>query len=183
LCDAIAEIEEWNIERDPPSLASASLSCSQSVLEYLATNNIFLIPLDENGQWFRYHNLFAETVQARLQETQPNLIPELHRWAGRWYAANGFTEQAITHALAAQDTEMAADLIEAAANQLWAQGHLSVLLGWLSVLPESVLLNRLNLCLLHAWLLFLHDRITFVGRLLKPPMASNPPLTSHFFCR
>ena len=186
LCDAIAEIEEWKIERDPSSPASVSLSCSQPVLEYLATNNIFLIPLDENGQWFRYHNLFAETGQARLRETQPDLIPELHRRAGRWYAANGFTEQAITHALAAQDTEMAADLIEAAANQLWTQGHLSVLLGWLGVLPEDVLLDRLNLCLLHAWLLFLHDRwaeasqrIHLAGQKLAAMSPDEPEICSY----
>lgn len=178
LCDAVTKVKEWNIESGPSPLCDVHPCRSQQILEYLATNNIFLTPLDERGQWFRYHNLFAQTVQTRLRDTQPDLIPELHRRAGGWCADNGFIEQAIAHALAAEDTEMAADLIERAANQLWTQGHLSVLLGWLGVLPETVLLNHLNLCLLHAWLLFLHDhwaeasqRIHLAGQQL----AALPP--------
>ncbi|MBK9054672.1 MAG: hypothetical protein IPL78_28325 [Chloroflexi bacterium] len=99
-----------------------------------------------------------KTLQARLQETQSDLIPELHRRAARWYAANGHTERAIRHAQAIPDNEMAADLIDAAANRIWLQGHLGLLLSWLNGLPEELLLSRLRLLLLHAWLLFLHDR-------------------------
>ena len=150
LCDAIVVMNKG--ERQD------NLFRSQGALEYMAQNNLFLIPLDESGQWFRYHTLFAETLQAQLQVTQPDLIPELHRRAARWYAANGHTEQAIRHAQAIPDHDMAADLIDAAANRIWLHGHLGLLLSWLNGLPEELLLRRLRLLLLHAWLLFLHDR-------------------------
>lgn len=150
LCDAIM-MNNGKTEQNNPFR-------SQAALEYMATNNLFLIPLDESGQWFRYHTLFAETLQAYLQKNQPSLIPELHGRAAHWFAANGDIEQAIRHAQAIPDNDMAADLIDAAANPLWLQGHLGLLLSWLNGLPEELLLSRLRLLLLHAWLLFLHDR-------------------------
>jgi LuxR family transcriptional regulator, maltose regulon positive regulatory protein len=130
----------------------------QEMLDYLVANNLFLTPLDEQGQWFRYHTLFAETLQARLQATDPGLVPELHRRAGRWYAAQGYSEQAIDHALAAHDYEMAAGLIDTAVNQLWPKGHLELPLSWLSALPAETRQASLSLELLYAWLLLLHDR-------------------------
>ena len=158
LCDAVTKIREWQLDSDENSPFPLSSLHAQLILDYLATNNLFLIPLDESGRWYRYHTLFTETLQARLQETQPDLIPELHRRAGRWYEAHGHTEQAIRHALAAPDYDMAADLIDAAANRFWLQGHHNSLLAWLTALPEETILSRLRLCLLHAWLLFIGDR-------------------------
>lgn len=158
LCDAITEIGAWGVASGKWEELPISNLQSQAILEYLATNNLFLTPLDTVNKWFRYHALFAETLQAQLQETEPELVPELHRRASRWYAANGRIEQAIHHALVAQDINSAADLIEAAAGDLWTHGHLGVLLKWLNALPEATLAERPSLCLLHAWLLFLHDR-------------------------
>lgn len=158
LCDAVTELNGWPVERTLDLQLPSPTLQSQFILEYMARNNLFLIPLDESGQWFRYHTRFAETLQARLQETQPDLIPELHRRAAHWYAANGHTERAIRHAQAIPDNDMAANLIDAAANRLWLQGHLGLLFSWLNGLPEELLLKRLRLLLFHAWLLFLHDR-------------------------
>lgn len=158
LCDAVTELRKWSLENDVLAQSPISSLKSQLILDYLATNNLFLVPLDQNGQWFRYHTLFAETLQAWLHETQPDLILELHRRAAGWYAANSYTEQAIRHALAAHDSDLAAELIDGVANRLWVQGHLGVLLSWLSALPPATLLARLRLQLIHAWLLFLHDR-------------------------
>jgi LuxR family maltose regulon positive regulatory protein len=165
LCNMVTGIKSWGAAEDAPGTTSGEPDAtpnlplrSQSVLEYLAENNLFLLPLDENGRWFRYHTLFAETLQSWLQQSEPELIPELHRRAGDWYAANDLTEQAIHHALAAAEPEMAADMIEKVADHFLTQGHLNVLLDWLEKLPEALLSSRLPLGLLHAWLLFLHDR-------------------------
>lgn len=178
LCDAVTELREWPVERDLDFQLPASALQSQFILEYMARHNLFLIPLDESGHWFRYHTLFAETLQAHLHETRPELIPELHRRAARWYATNDHMEQAIRHALAAHDIEMAAELIDAAANQYWLQGHLGLLLSWLDTLPEASLLAHLRLCLLHAWLLFLHDRWAEASQrvhLAGQKLATLPP--------
>ncbi|MFO7537697.1 MAG: LuxR C-terminal-related transcriptional regulator [Chloroflexota bacterium] len=148
LCDAII----WSDKRPAGRH-------SQTILDYLVANNLFLISLDENGQWFRYHTLFAETLQARLQVVDPDLVPELHRRAGRWYAANGYNEQAIHHALDAHDYDMAAELIATAVNQLWPKGHLELPLFWLSALPSETRQAHLGLDLLYAWILLLHDRL------------------------
>ncbi|MCB8944465.1 MAG: hypothetical protein H6658_12015 [Ardenticatenaceae bacterium] len=158
LCDAVTGLDTWEVGSWEWGDLPHSTRHSQAILEYLATNNLFLVPLDTVNKWFRYHALFAEALQARLQEIKPELIPQLHRRASHWYAANGRSEQAIRHALAAQDINFAADLIETTANCFWTQGHLCILLNWLNALPEAVLTERPSLCLLHAWLLLLHDR-------------------------
>lgn len=186
LCDAVTESGNWGQETSQISQSSIFNLQSQAILEYLATNNIFLTSLDTVNKWFRYSALFAETLQARLQETRPELVPELHRRASRWYAANGRTEQAIHHALAAQDTNFAADLIETTANDMWTQGHLGVLLNWLNALPETFLSERPSLCLVHAWLLFLHDRwaeasqrLYLVGQQLATLPPDDPMIRQH----
>ena len=158
LCNKVTGIESWEETEDGPDVTPDLPLSSQPVLEYLAKNNLFLLPLDENGRWYCYHTLFAETLQSRLKDCKPEWIPELHHRAAVWYAANDFTEQAIHHALAAEEPEMAASMIETAANHFLNQGHLSVLLGWLETLPAELLSERLSLALLHTWLLFLHDR-------------------------
>jgi LuxR family maltose regulon positive regulatory protein len=148
------------LDRLTASLCEAltGLAEAQTILTDLAAHNVFLAPLDETGQWFRYHALFAEALQARLQEAQPEILPELHRRATGWYAANGLTDRAVAHALAAHDMDTAAALIDETAERLWSEGRLATLLSWLNTLPETLVLERPHLCLLHAWVLFLHDR-------------------------
>jgi LuxR family transcriptional regulator, maltose regulon positive regulatory protein len=170
LCDAII----W-----PDKLPAGRHS--KAILDFLVDNNLFLLPLDKNRQWFRYHPLFAEAIQARLQATEPDLIPELHRRASRWYAASGYTEPAIHHALASQDFDMAAGLIETAVNQLWPKGRLGLPLSWLSALPAETRQARLQLEILYAWLLLLHDRwaeadeqVRLVGQQL-PALSPEDP--------
>ena len=109
---------------------------AQAILDYLVANNLFLIPLDDHGHWYRYHALFAEAICSRLEATNPDLIPVLHRRASRWYADHDFVEQAIHHALAAQDDEMVARLLNTAVTRPWSKGHL--------VLPLNGLLDPLT---------------------------------------
>ena len=96
----------------------SGLSDSQSVLNYLEQSNLFLIPLDNERNWYRYHHLFTEFLNQRLRETQPDVIPELHLRASRWFEAEGLTDEAITQAISADDYERAVILIEQVAASL-----------------------------------------------------------------
>ena len=86
----------------------------KAMLEALERGNLFLVPLDDRRRWYRYHHLFAEVLQARLLDEQHHHVPDLHRRASAWYEQNGEQSEAIRHALAAEDFERAADLVEVA---------------------------------------------------------------------
>ena len=124
---------------------------SQTMLERLDRANLFIVPLDNERRWYRYHHLFTELLRDRLQRWQPERVCELHRRASRWYERQQLISQAIVHALAAQDFEAAADLIEPMARSLLARGEVKTLLSWLDALPDEVVLARSALCLAHAW--------------------------------
>jgi LuxR family transcriptional regulator, maltose regulon positive regulatory protein len=83
-------------------------------LAALERGNLFLVPLDDRRRWYRYHQLFADVLQAHLRDEQPEQVPDLHRRASAWYERNGEPSEAIRHALAAGDFERAADLVELA---------------------------------------------------------------------
>ena len=96
------------------------------MLEALERGNLFLVPLDDRRQWYRYHHLFGDVLRARLLDEQPDRVAELHVRASDWYERNGEPVEAISHALAAEDFERAADLVERqhpAAAQGAAGGH------------------------------------------------------------
>ncbi len=85
---------------------------SQAILELLEQANLFVVPLDDERRWYRYHHLFADVLQSRLHQTAPALVPELHRRASAWFEEQGLATEAVQHALAAPDVERAARLIE-----------------------------------------------------------------------
>ena len=91
------------------------------MLEALERSNLFVVPLDDERQWYRFHDLFREALRARLQASQPQLVPLLHLRAARFYGAVGERREAIAHALAAPDFSFAATLMEQAAEQFWYQ--------------------------------------------------------------
>jgi LuxR family maltose regulon positive regulatory protein len=126
---------------------------SQALLEELERRNLFLVPLDGNRRWYRYHRLFADLLRHRLHQARPDRVPALHRRASRWYEDNGFLADAVEHALAAKDFERVADLIEPASWVHLSQGGASTLLGWLDALPAALLHRRPRLDLLYAWAL------------------------------
>ena len=86
----------------------------REMLETLERGNLFIIPLDDKRQWYRYHHLFADVLRAHLLDEQPRQVPTLHHRASEWYEQNGLSADAISHALAARDYERAADLAELA---------------------------------------------------------------------
>src|SRR5256714_1787570 len=112
---------------------------SQQMLESLERANLFLIPLDEERHWYRFHTLFREVLVARLQATQPEQVVRLHREAALWYQHQQWPHEAIPHALATQDFLFVAELLEDYVERLYLQGELKTLLAWIKLLPQEVL--------------------------------------------
>src|SRR5207244_4220221 len=112
---------------------------SQQMLESLERANLFLIPLDEERRWYRFHTLFREVLLARLQATQPEQVVRLHREAALWYQQQEWPHEAIPHALATQDFLFVAELLEGYVERLYLQGELKTLLAWIKLLPLEVL--------------------------------------------
>src|SRR6266566_6338271 len=111
-------------------------------LTTLERGNLFLVPLDDRRQWYRYHQLFADVLHARLLDEQPDDVPELHRRASRWLEHNGERSEAIRHALAARDFERAADLVELAIPAMRRSRQEAAVHGWLELLPDEVVRVR-----------------------------------------
>ena len=137
LCNAVTERED-----------------GKEMLDILERSNLFLIPLDDQRQWYRYHHLFADVLQAHLMEAQPDQVSSLHRRASAWYEQNGLRSDAIRHALAAKDFERAAGLIELA----WPaaeEGSIqpATWLGWVKTLPEELVHARPVLNVWYAYAL------------------------------
>ena len=114
----------------------------KAMLEALDRGNLFLVPLDDRRRWYRYHRLFADVLQARLLDEQPGQVPNLHRRASVWYEQNGEPSVAIGHALAAEDFERAADLVELTIPAMRMSRQEAALRGWLKALPEEVVRVR-----------------------------------------
>ncbi len=111
-------------------------------LEALERGNLFLVPLDERRRWYRYHQLFADVLHAHLLDEQPDEVAHLHSRASAWCEQNGEPGEAIRHALAAEDFERAADLVERAWPVMRSSRQEATLLRWLSALPDTVLRRR-----------------------------------------
>ena len=114
----------------------------KAMLEALERGNLFLVPLDDRRRWYRYHHLFADVLQARLLDEQPDDVPDLHRRASAWYEQNGEPSEAIRHALAAEDFERAADLVELAIPAMRRSRQEATVRGWLEALPDEVVRVR-----------------------------------------
>jgi len=111
-------------------------------LQGLERGNLFVVPLDDQRQWYRYHHLFADVLRARLREAQPSQVPALHRRASEWYARNELPVEAIQHALAAEDFERAASLVELAWPAVARSWQDATLQSWLKALPDNLVRRR-----------------------------------------
>jgi LuxR family maltose regulon positive regulatory protein len=110
----------------------------KAMLEALDRGNLFLVPLDDRRQWYRYHHLFADVLRARLLDEQPDAAPDLHRRASEWYEQNGERLEAIRHALTAEDFERAADLVELAGPAMRQARQEATLRRWFEDLPAEL---------------------------------------------
>ena len=125
----------------------------QDFVGLLQKGNLFVIPLDDKRQWYRYHHLFADVVETHLLAEQPNQVPILHQRASSWYEANGLRAEAIHHALAGQDFEGAAGLIELAWPAILKGIQPATWLGWVKALPDELVRTRPVLSAGYAWTL------------------------------
>ena len=115
---------------------------SRAVLESLERANLFVIPLDDSRQWYRYHHLFADVLRAHLVQERPAEVAGLHRRAAEWYGAADEPEPAVRHALAAGDVELAADLVERSVIGMLRQRQEATVRGWLDQIPAEVVRRR-----------------------------------------
>ena len=164
LCDAV--------------LLSPSAS-GQETLEYLEHANLFIIPLDNERRWYRYHHLFADLLRQRLHRsiaTSPGdaerRVNELHIRASQWYEDNGLELEAFHHAVAANDVERAARLVEGKGMPLQFRGAVTAILDWLGSLPTTVLNARPSLWWRHASLLLVNGQSTGVEEKLQAAEAA-----------
>ncbi len=155
LCDAILE-----------------QSGSQQVLEQLERANLFIVSLDTQRRWYRYHALFTEALRHRLEQTQPALVPILHYRTSQWYAQHGRLNEAIAHAITAQQWQWAADLIEQVYPLIWGNSEHARLRRWLEKLPAEVVRSRPRLCLAYAKTLFMVSSYTTIERWLQDAEAA-----------
>jgi LuxR family transcriptional regulator, maltose regulon positive regulatory protein len=134
-------------------------SDSQQLLEQVERANLFLLPLDEVRGWWRYHQLFADLLRARLAREQPERVPQLHQAAAAWSEAHGLADDAVRHALAAGDATWAARLVERHVDELILRSEGATLARWLAALPAELLDARPRLLLAQALLAGLSGRL------------------------
>jgi LuxR family maltose regulon positive regulatory protein len=126
----------------------------QATLEMLEHANLFIVPLDGERRWYRYHRLFADLLRQRLYQTRPEQVPTLHHRTSVWHEQHGFADEAIEHALRGGNYERAADLIEKYIDAIWERGEHTNLRRWLARLPVKLVCTRPHLGIVQAWHLF-----------------------------
>ncbi|HXR70317.1 MAG TPA: hypothetical protein VN779_06045, partial [Actinocrinis sp.] len=127
-------------------------SGSASRLADAARRNLFVVPLDRHGEWYRYHRLIAEMLLSELRRREPGEELRVHRRAAAWYVERGLPEEAIAHAVAGQDTMTAATLVNRHAGKFCAEGRLRTVCGWLDALDSAGLADYPPLAITAAWI-------------------------------
>ena len=139
----------------------------QETLEHLERANLFIVPLDEERRWYRYHHLFGDLLRQRLgQAESASAIDEWHGRASRWYEENGFDVEAFRHAAAGHDTDRAEVLIKGKGLPLYMRGAIQPIIAWLSSLPDEVLEARPSLRYLYAVVLLASGRTAGIAEML-----------------
>ena len=150
LCDAILAEGEGATPSE-----SRLLHQSASTLDYLEKANLFLVPLDDDRRWYRYHHLFADLLQTRLIQAGPEPAVRLRSRAAEWCEREGQVADAVRYALAAQDYQKAADLVARYWHHAVNDGEIETAWSWLNALPEDVVKNSVVLGVAYCWVLWL----------------------------
>ena len=155
LCDEV--IGDWRLEIVD---VQSPISClySQTALERLESANLFVVPLDDRREWYRYHRLFSDLLRQRLAQLYPGRVSTLHQRASVWFSQNGLMTEAVDHALAAGDLERAADLVDTAAEATLMRSETITFMRWVDALPDEMIRARPSLCALSAWMLLMNGR-------------------------
>jgi LuxR family maltose regulon positive regulatory protein len=155
--------------------AVAQTTGSASTLAALARSNLFVVPVDDQRDWYRYHHLFRACLNAELRVESGPLIAELHRRASSWFQRTGEETEAINHAIAGQDFAVASELLAAHWNEVVSTGGLRTVEMWLMALPERVVLEDARLCLARAWTSFAKGALDEVLPCLETAEAAPVP--------
>jgi LuxR family transcriptional regulator, maltose regulon positive regulatory protein len=140
---------------------------SAEMIAQIVRSNLLLSSTDAEQRWFRYHPLFADFLRARMQDEAPGDIPDLHRRAARWTAANGLMNEAVTHALAAGDHEFAADLLAPSAMDMVRSGRVADAVRAIELLPEFEVVRRPDLLRAAAYAAIFAHRYGDAARLIE----------------
>jgi LuxR family maltose regulon positive regulatory protein len=147
-------------------------SDGRALLEQLFNANLFLIPLDDEQRWYRYHHLFADLLRDLGNTLQKEKVAELHQRASRWYAQAGMASEAIQHALAAEDYAMAVDLLEGHAMRMIMQGYAKTVHGWVQTVPAEWRSQSPRTNLAFAWMHLLRGAYTQASPYLEQVQAT-----------
>lgn len=166
LCDAVWELESGAGQR--------AAGASQRMLEHLEAANLFLLALDDERRWYRYHPLFADLLRRRLSlRIGPEGVTRLHLQASAWFEQSDLAVEAVSHALASGDAERLAHLVEHNALAALFQGQRATALRWLEALPEEMVRSRPWLCLAYAWVMASSGQWDMVESLLTSAECSS----------
>ena len=155
LCDAVTEKND-----------------SQGILESLETANLFIVPLDNDRRWYRYHHLFADLLRQRLHQQQPDIVAELHIRASTWYEKNSLEVEALHHAAAANDFERAMRLVRGDGIPLHFRGEVIPVLNWLESLPKSLRDANPSLWVMYAGVLQAAGRFANIEEVFQAAEAA-----------
>jgi LuxR family maltose regulon positive regulatory protein len=137
--EATAPLERFNAEI---CSGITGIEGTDNLLDFVYRNNLFLVPLDAEETWYRYHYLFSEAMRQRLQASSPNVLPLVHRNAALWFVRNGYLEDAFQNAFATEDFEFAIDLIEDYLLFIHHRFEYASGLRWLARLPDEKVMHR-----------------------------------------
>jgi LuxR family maltose regulon positive regulatory protein len=164
LCDAV--LGDRSAERGTPFITSAAQS--QGILEALHRDHLFIIPLDGQRRWFRYHHMFQQLLLGELKKRySANEIASLHLQASAWFKQKGLVDEALQHALEAGDDLAAARLLEENVRTLLDEDQWHVLDKWLARLPDNIIQQRPRLLIAKAWVSFHHFELQAIPPILE----------------
>jgi LuxR family transcriptional regulator, maltose regulon positive regulatory protein len=166
LCDAV-RFGHAETPSSSDGTAVTDRDDSQRILSRLDQVNLFLISLDDERRWYRYHHLFADLLRSRLKQFRSDQAPTLHRRASEWYEKNGLVTEAVSHAFAAGDMEQVARLIEGNALSMMGHGKLTTIAKWLDALPDEMVRSRPWLSVARAWTLLYAGQLADIEPLLQ----------------
>jgi len=132
---------------------------SQLILEALEKNNMFVIPLDEERNWYRYHHLFADLLKQRFKQKDKATIIELHNKASEWYNHNSMPLFAIEHAIKTENFEKSIQILGEIVETMWKNGQHAAIIKYGDLLPDEIIKKNAEFCLYYAWILIITGQI------------------------
>jgi len=148
---------------------------SQQILEALEKNNMFVIPLDEERTWYRYHHLFADLLKQRLHLREKATLVELHNRAGEWFNNNSMPLLAIEHTVESENFEKSIQFLGEIAETMWKNGQHAAILKYGDLLPDELIKNNPEFCLYYAWILISAGKLEQA----KPYLTSAENITAN----